>query len=153
MVQGVLRMNMMLKTAGVAVLGAGLFLSACVPTETQVPASAPAKATVKLPPDVLEYGLNAVVAGMTVDNCPKEFRVNKDYENAVVAAFEAKYGKRPAWAGADARKMIPQRELQDRFIDYIQRRDIVMADRSTWCAAGKAEVAGKTAIGKHLIAR
>jgi hypothetical protein len=23
----------------------------------------------------------------------------------------------------------------------------------SWCAAGKAEVAGKTAIGKHLIAR
>jgi hypothetical protein len=44
---------------------------------------------------------------MTVDNCPKEFRVNKDYENAVVAAFEAKYGNTdvvPAWAGADARK-------------------------------------------------
>ncbi len=148
---GVLHVNKMLRTAGAAVLGAGLLLSGCVPTETQEPE--PAKATVKIPPDVLEYGFNAAVAGMTVDNCPKGFRINKGYEDAVIAALEAKYGKRPAWAGADARKTIPQRELQDRFIDYIQRRDIVMADRSTWCAAGKAEVAGKTAIGKHLIAR
>jgi hypothetical protein len=38
-------MNMTLRTAGAAVLGAGLFLSACVPTETQVPAEAPGKAS------------------------------------------------------------------------------------------------------------
>lgn len=144
-------MNKMLKTAGVAVLGAGLMLAGCVPTETQVPE--PAKATVKIPPDVIEYGFSAVFAEMTVENCPRGFLFNKGHEDAVIAAFEAKYGERPAWASTDGLKTVPKRELQDRFIDYIQRRDIVLTDRSTWCAAGKAEIAGKTAIGKYLIAR
>jgi len=153
MVSGVLKMNKMLKTAGAAVLGAGLLLAGCVPTETQVPASAPAKANVTIPPDVIAYGFNAAVAEMTVENCPREFRVNKGYEDAMIAAFDAKYGERPAWASADGLKAIPKRVLQDRFIAFIQRRDIVMGDRSTWCAAGKAEIAGKTAIGKYLIAR
>ncbi|HQU70173.1 MAG TPA: DUF5333 family protein [Albidovulum sp.] len=119
-------------------------------------AAAPAIAqdgTAKVPKEVVDFGIDLGLADQIAKNCRRGFRVNRPYEKAWVRTFEKKYGSSPAWMELELDQVISQREAQDVAIAYIQRRDIVVTDGKTWCAAGKAEVAEKTRIGKLLIAR
>jgi hypothetical protein len=154
MVQGVLRMNMMLKTAGVAVLGAGLLLSGCVPTET-LKAEAVAKAPMP-PAEIMAEATNARLAQAIAAACPFGFGYNDNHEDEVKSGLKRVYGNTdvvPDWASdASARKV--HQDFDTRGLpNYMARRHIKQDDRDSWCAAGKAEIAGKTAIGKYLIAR
>ena len=69
------------------------------------------------------------------------------------AAFEKKYGKNPAWANTDGLKQLGDKRLQDYALDYVSRRNVVIVQPATWCAAGRADIAAGTRIGKLLIAQ
>lgn len=132
----------------------GFFYSAALAASVAVVAPAAAQdGTAKVPEEVVKFGVDLALAGQIAGNCRRGFRVNRPYEKAWYRAFEKKYGRNPAWSNLDQDQIISQREAQDVAIAYIQRRDIVVTDSKTWCAAGKAEVAEKTRIGKLLVAR
>lgn len=108
---------------------------------------------VKMPRDVIAFRLDLGNAGDIVDECPRGFRLNREYEREWVNRFRDKYGPDPEWAGLKMEEVMTPRKLQRKFIGYVQRRNVVLAEPETWCDAGKAEVAEKTRIGKLLIAR
>lgn len=130
---------------------AAILVTACVPAE-QAPTS-PAKPPMEIPKDVINFAFDAVTAEMIVDECPRGFRFNKAYEDAVIASFAEKYGPQPEWSDADIESTVSPLDAQNRMIDYVQRRGIVFAKPATWCAAGKTEVTDGTRIGKLLITR
>lgn len=108
---------------------------------------------VKMPRDVMAFRLDLGNAENIVDECPRGFRLNREYEREWVGKFNEKYGPDPEWAGLKMEDVMTPRKLQRKFIAYVQRRNVVIAEPETWCAAGTAEVAEKTRIGKLLIAR
>ncbi|MCA0274300.1 MAG: DUF5333 domain-containing protein [Proteobacteria bacterium] len=108
---------------------------------------------VKMPRDVIAFQVDLGNAKNIVDECPRGFRLNREQEREWVRRFEEKYGPDPEWADLKMEDVMTPRRLQRKFIGYVQRRSVVIADPETWCAAGTAEVAEKTRIGKLLIAR
>ena len=161
MVSGVLKMNEMLKTAGAAVLGAGLLLAGCVPTETQVPVQTPASvANAPLPPaDIMAEATIALLAQAIAAECPSGIDYNLNHADQIKSGFKRTYSQyansdaAPDWASDASIKRVHQ-EFDSRDLpNYMARRHVKQGDSASWCAAGKAEIAGKTAIGKYLIAR
>ncbi|HQU70174.1 MAG TPA: DUF5333 family protein [Albidovulum sp.] len=108
---------------------------------------------VKMPRDVIAFRVDLGNAEDIVDECPRGFRLNRAYERERVREFKEKYGPDPEWADLKMEDVMTPRRLQRKFIGYVQRRNVVIAEPETWCAAGRAEVAEKTRIGKLLIAR
>jgi hypothetical protein len=108
---------------------------------------------VKVPRDVIAFRVDLGNAEYIVDECPRGFRLNREYEREWVRKFKEKYGPDPEWADLNMEEVMTPRKLQRKFIAYVQRRSVVIAEPETWCAAGTAEVAEKTRIGKLLIAR
>lgn len=157
MVSGVLKMNKMLKTAGAAVLGAGLLLAGCVPVEpaaTQTASvgktAAPVVGANTEVPDeliraVVEYGM----ASTLVRQCPNGLGLHYLHKDDVNADLGRRYGGSPRWMG-DFRSQIGM-QFQDYKNSYIQRRKIVATNQESWCAAGRAEIAEGTEIGRYLL--
>lgn len=108
---------------------------------------------VKVPRDVIAFRVDLGNAEYIADECPSGFRLNREHELEWDRKFEEKYGPDPEWADVSMEEAMTPRKLQRKFIAYVQRRNVVIAEPETWCAAGKAEVAEKTRIGKLLIAR
>lgn len=108
---------------------------------------------VKMPRDVIAFRVDLGNAETIVDECPRGFRLNREQEREMVRKFEDKYGPDPEWADLNMEDVMTPRRLQRKFIGYVQRRNVVIAEPETWCAAGRAEVAESTRIGKLLIAR
>lgn len=108
---------------------------------------------VKMPRDVIAFRVDLGNAENIVDECPRGFRLNREHQREWDRKFEEKYGPDPAWADLKMEDVMTPRRLQRKFIGYVQRRNVVIAEPETWCAAGTAEVAEKTRIGKLLIAR
>lgn len=50
-------------------------------------------------------------------------------------------------------RKIPPARVQDDMLGYISKRNIVIADRSTWCAAGRAEISAGGQIANFLSER
>lgn len=48
---------------------------------------------------------------------------------------------------------LPEAEAQARVIDWVQKRNVVITDETTWCPAGHAEIAEGTEIANFLRAR
>ncbi len=132
----------------VGALLALLLVAGCVATEPQS-----AKPAVPVPPDALQFGFDVAIVEQIVAGCPKSFRSNPSARIQGIAALEKKYGKNPAWANQRSVDAISPALAQDMVIKYITKRKVVLAQPSTWCAAGRAEVAEKTSIGKLLIPR
>jgi len=154
MVLRVLTMNKILKTAGAAVLCAGLFLSACVPTET-LTAEAVAKAPMP-PAEIMAEATNARLAQAIAAACPFGIGYNDNHEVEVKSGMARIYGNTdvvPDWANDASIRKVHQDFDTRGLPNYMARRHIKQDDSDSWCAAGKAEIAGKTAIGKYLIAR
>ncbi|MEZ5888151.1 MAG: hypothetical protein R3D56_14905 [Paracoccaceae bacterium] len=147
-----LEMNLLVKLPSWSVTTAvALLLTACVASESAPPS--PPVPTEPVPQEIIDFAFKAATAKEIAGSCRQGFRYNKAYEDAVIAGYEAKYGRNPAWARGDLSKAVKPKAAQDWAIKYIQRRDIVLADARTWCAAGQKEVAEKTLIGRLLIAR
>lgn len=108
---------------------------------------------VKVPRDVIAFRVNLGNAEYIVDECPRGFRLNREREREMTSKFKDKYGPNPVWADYDMEQVVTPRRLQRKFIGYVQRRDVVITEPETWCAAGRAEIAESTRIGKLLIAR
>ena len=108
---------------------------------------------VRMPRDVIAFRLDLGNAENIVDECPRGFQLNREHERDWVGKFNVKYGPDPEWADLKMEDVMTPRNLQRKFIAYVQRRSVVIAEPETWCAAGRAEVAERTRIGKLLIAR
>jgi hypothetical protein len=108
---------------------------------------------VRMPREVIAFRVDLGNAENIVDECPRGFRLNRETEREWDRKFEEKFGPEPEWADLNMEEVMTPRRLQRKFIGYVQRRDVVIAEPETWCAAGSAEVAEKTRIGKLLIAR
>lgn len=132
----------------VAAIVALLLVAGCVATEPQ--SAAPAA---PIPPDVLQFGFEVSIAGQIAARCPKSFRVNSSARLQGIAVLEKKYGKNPAWANQRSVDAISPALAQDMVIKYITKRKLVLAQSSTWCRAGRAEMAEKTSIGRLLTVR
>lgn len=136
-----------------AALGAMLLLAGCVqpgPTPDEI-ANAPA-----VPDDIVTLATESRLAQAIVQNCPAGFGYSDAHEEAVKSELARKYGQGetlPEWAGEASLQHTLQEFDTLRMPEYMKRRQAVEGKASTWCAAGKAEVAEGTAIGKYLIAR
>lgn len=106
----------------------------------------------EVPQEVLDFGMDLGLAELIVDECGRDFRVNRPYSNAWVREFEKKYGKAD-WISTDVESVAFQRRLQANILKYAERRQVVFSKPETWCTAGRAEMADKTRIGRLLIAR
>ena len=136
------------KGGAVGALLAMVLVAGCVATEPQNAGPA-----VPIPPDVLQLGFNVATAENIARNCPQSFRFNFPARLKATAVLEKKYGSNPAWANNRSIDAISPALAQDMVIKYITKRKVVLAQPSTWCAAGRAEVAEKTDIGRLLTVR
>ena len=123
----------------------GFTLSACVTTETSDRASRHTKETAQL--------LNeAAMAESIAHYCPDKFDVG---QNATAAVLTKARGSRDA--SPDSALIMSATDFKRYSVvfydDYVSRRGIQNSKPATWCAAGKAEVAAKSRIGKLLIPR
>jgi len=129
------------RAMGLAFLG--FSLAACVATETSDRASRHTKETAQL---LSESAMAETIAY----NCSHKFDVGQNAREAVLA--EAR-GIRDA--SPDSALIMSEADFirySDVFYDsYVSRRGIQDSKPATWCAAGKAEVAAKSRIGKLLI--
>lgn len=142
------------RTLLLPVLLAGLLgLSGCVDPATGPAATPVAEKVEKIPEEVLQYALDLGMALQIVKECRKGLTLNVAYAQGMQAAFEKKYGKNPAWANTDGLKQLGDKRLQDYALDYVSRRNVVIVQPATWCAAGRADIAAGTRIGKLLIAQ
>jgi hypothetical protein len=121
----------------------GFNLAACVATGTSDRASRHTKETAQLLSE-------AAMAETIAFNCSHKFDVGQNSREAVLA--EAR-GIRDA--SPDSALIMSEADFirySDVFYDsYVSRRGIQDSKPATWCAAGKAEVAAKSRIGKLLI--
>jgi hypothetical protein len=136
------------KSGGVGALLAMLLVAGCVTTEPQ--SSGPAA---PIPPDVLQLGFDIATAEKIAEGCPQSFKFNYPARLKATSVLEKKYGSNPVWLNNRSMDAIPQDMAQDMVIKYITKRKVVLTRPSTWCPAGRAEVAEKTSIGRMLIVR
>ena len=125
-----------------------LLVAGCVPAEPQ--SSGP---PAEIPSDVLQLGFEIATAEQIAKECPKSFGYNGRAEIKAAAVLQEKYGPNPAWANNRSIAAISPRLAQDMVIKYITKRGVVLAQPSTWCMAGRAEVAEKTSISRFLTVR
>ena len=129
------------RVMGLALLG--FTLAACVTTETSDRASRHTKETAQLLSE-------AAMAETIAYYCSDKFDVGQNAREAVLT--EAR-GIRDA--SPDSALIMSKADFirySDVFYDrYVSRRGIQNSKPATWCAAGKAEVAAKSRIGKLLI--
>ncbi len=128
-----------------------VFLSAC--GESPAP---DAKLLTKLPPDMVAELNAAFNARDIARKCPSELTFNeaeKKRQFELLALRVQAEGYDDVLDSALEISQLPERELQKQFLDYVKRRGVVFSDKRTWCAAGRADIAEKTAIGKYLLAR
>jgi len=43
--------------------------------------------------------------------------------------------------------------LQKLLFDYVEDHGVILSQSETWCRAGRGEIAGKSAVGRYLLAR
>lgn len=127
-----------------------LALAAACSAPAPVVHSGPARA---LPASFHAEMFNAGMASAIADEC-RSLRFNRSYENAVIDVLAEElvtkgYTEYDIDVGIDS---IDESELQSEFFDYVEAKNIVISDRSTWCAAGHGEVRADSRIGRYLIA-
>lgn len=138
------------------VLGTGLactislLLAGCART---APQSAVGDEDVRVPRDVIAFRIDLETAEYISDECRSDFRVNREYQRDWTGRFEEKYGPDPAWAHFNMEEVVSPKRLQRKLFAYVERRGVLLTEPETWCAAGRAEVAENTRIGKLLVAR
>lgn len=100
--------------------------------------------------------MDAGLAEEITRQCPQRYAINPtekaafEHELQTVAAAQ---GYRSVTHDALITAIGGQRVLQDTIFGYIAKRNILITDSGSFCAAGDAEVAGHTSIGKYLVAR
>jgi hypothetical protein len=139
-------------------------LAACVEPEgggavVTAPSQAVAKsdrATLRAPleTEMIEFAFSPAVAKALAGKCSR-YRFNsgklKSDTKALADALEAR-----GYTAADVHHLdrnIPKEKLQKKMIEWIERRSVVVSDKSSFCTAGDAEITEKTDISKYLIAR
>lgn len=146
-------MHMVANKSGLAaVLAMVLALAGCVEPEPAQPVKAMSPA---LKQEMIDVG----IAGETVKQCGGDLTFNHQQLARLKPLLDAVFlddnGKPPSNRMIDAiiKKNLDMRTFQDQFLGYVQRRNILITDSRSWCAAGKQEIARKTGIGKYLLPR
>ncbi len=111
-----------------------------------------ASAALQLPPDMKANLTAAALANATARNCKTALRFNE-------AGFE-KFAKtvRDFYAANGAGNFnertldgyLDSKEMQNEFLAYVEKRDILLTEDASWCAAGDAEIAAASPVGAFL---
>lgn len=139
-------------------------LSACVETEggaavTTAPTAAvaksqPAKSAADLKREMMEFAFPAAIAKTIAGQC-KRYRLNSGKLSSETKAFSDDLEAR-GYTASDLNRLkrnLSKSEIQGQLLEWAKKRNVVFSDKSSFCAAGDAEVAQQTAVSKYLIAR
>ena len=127
-------------------------LAGCVEPESDVPVK-------PMSPALKQEALSFGIASETAKRCGWRLGLNTAQIQKLKPSLEAELlgpnGVRPSQRRIDAivKASLSEKEVQDYVLGFVQKRDIVISDSRTWCAAGEQEIARKTAIGKYLTLR
>lgn len=69
---------------------------------------------------------------------------------STVIAFQ-KLGYSESQAGRLLAKSVPEIDMQNALFDWIKKRNVIVSQPATFCAAGRAEIMQKTQIGRYLL--
>ena len=139
-------------------------LSACVETEggaavttpptAAVAKSQPAKSAAVFEREMIAFAFPAAIAKTVAGKC-KRYRLNSGKLSSETKALADDLEAR-GYTVSDVNRLkrnMSKSEMQDQLLDWAKKRDVVFSDKSSFCAAGDAEVAQGTAVSKYLIAR
>ncbi len=134
----------------VLVAAAAFAVTGCVDTSAppEIPRNTPLSAELRT--DVLD----SAIANEIAKRCRGSLMLNRAAVQQVKdrAQVEAKRrGLSRATEAEVAVVMGGERAIQDRLLGYVQSRKILINQPSTWCAAGKRELAEKTGISRYLL--
>lgn len=134
-----------------------LFVSACddsIQVTAPVTAGGP-KGPLTFTADQKRRLLDGGLAEEITRECPQHYTINPSEKAAVeheLQTVAGAQGYRSVTHDTLIASIGGQRVLQDTILGYIAKRNILIGDSASFCAAGDAEVAGHTAIGKYLVA-
>ena len=134
---------------------AGLLLvSACGETGAgvQSPSVAAIAKNNPFPADFRKEVVDFEFAGLIAFRCGFGVRINEEARTALMQRTKIEAQKRGIWPPSNIKASLiaSEREVQDRFIAYVQMRNILVSQPGSWCAAAEKEIKEKTAIGKYL---
>ena len=160
MLQGAVDATVLQKRLGllraIGALAALLIVAACEPAAAPNVASvAPSTAKpIVIPPELMAKAYDYGFAQQIAENCA-DFRLDSSEKAAANAEIDAILKAQGISNPGPAiyRQLAPPAVIQQKAIEYIQRRGIVVTEGATWCAAGRKEIAERTGIGHFLIAR
>jgi enoyl-[acyl-carrier-protein] reductase (NADH) len=135
--------------------GLALFMafSACETTTTNGTESAASRAEFRseIPPEVYDFAFAAAVAEQISDEC-SSIKFNRSAAESQMKVLDEDL-KTKGYLESDLRYLarnIPRKRAQDDLIAYIQKSGVVIGESSTFCAAGRREIANSTRIGALL---
>ena len=128
-------------------------LSACQTTAntSAAPEASRAEFRSELPPELYDFAFAAAVAQQISGEC-RSIKFNKASAEAQMTALDGEL-KAKGYRESDLRYLadnLPRKRAQDDLIKFIQQSGVVVGEPSTFCAAGRREIANSTRIGALL---